>query len=50
MSKKLTLHIQQNTTLERVGAILDFLKNQETNFEQLATTCNLGLGCEATDE
>lgn len=43
MSKKLTLHIQQNTTLERVGAILNFLKNQKTNFEQLATTCNLGL-------
>lgn len=43
MSNKLTLHIQQNTTLERVAAILDFLKNQETNFEELAATCNLGV-------
>jgi hypothetical protein len=43
MSNKLTLHIQQNTTLERVGIILDFLINKETNFEQLAASCNLGL-------
>jgi hypothetical protein len=42
MSNKLTLHIQQNTTLERVAIILDFLRNKETNFEQLGATCNLG--------
>lgn len=43
MSNKLTLHIQQNTTLERVAIILDFLRNKETNFEQLGASCNLGL-------
>lgn len=43
MGQKLTLHIQQNTTLERVTAILDFLRNQETDIEHLAATCNLGV-------
>jgi predicted transcriptional regulator len=43
MSNKLTLHIQQNTTLERVAIILDFLRNKKTNFEQLGASCNLGL-------
>jgi hypothetical protein len=43
MGQKLTLHIQQNTTLERVTAILDFLRNQETDIEKLAVTCQLGV-------
>lgn len=43
MGQKLTLHIQQNTTLERVTVILDFLRNQETDIECLAATCNLGV-------
>jgi len=42
MGKRLTLHLQQNTTLERVAAILDFFNNQETDIEQLAATCQLG--------
>jgi hypothetical protein len=43
MGKRLTLHLQQNTTLERVAAILDFFNNQETDLEQLAATCQLGV-------
>ena len=43
MGKKLTLHLQQNTTLERVAAILEFFSNQETDLEQLATTCQVGV-------
>ncbi|NJR17206.1 MAG: hypothetical protein HC785_16815 [Calothrix sp. CSU_2_0] len=39
---KLTLHIQQNTNLERVAAILDFFYNRNTDIEQLAATCQLG--------
>lgn len=41
MGQKLTLHVQQNTTLERVVAILDFVINQETDIEHLAATCHL---------
>ncbi|GAA6621958.1 hypothetical protein [Scytonema sp. NUACC26] len=43
MTKRLTLHLQQNTTLERVVAILEFLNSSETDFEQLATKCQLGV-------
>jgi len=43
MGKKLTLHLQQNTTLERVSSILYFFSNQETDLEQLATTCQVGV-------
>lgn len=42
MGKRLTLHLQQNTTLERVAAIVEFLNSQETDFEQLSATCQLG--------
>ena len=38
---KLTLHIQQNTNLERVAAILEFFIHKNTDIEQLATTCQL---------
>lgn len=43
MGQRLTLHIQQNTTLERVTTILEFLRNQETDIERLAVNCNLGI-------
>lgn len=44
MAKRLTLHLQQNTTLERVAAILDFIENNPQNdLEELASICNLGL-------
>ncbi|MDY6897022.1 MAG: hypothetical protein SWZ49_02955 [Cyanobacteriota bacterium] len=38
---KLTLHIQQNTNLERVAAILECLMNKNTDIEQLAVNCQL---------
>ena len=41
MGKRLTLHLQQNTTLERVAAILEFFGNSETDLEQLAEICHL---------
>ena len=43
MGEKLTLHLQQNTTLERVSSILYFFRNQEIDIEQLATTCQVGV-------
>ncbi|HEY9694183.1 MAG TPA: hypothetical protein V6D15_18420 [Oculatellaceae cyanobacterium] len=41
MPKKLTLHLQQNTTLERVVNILDFFNSQQTDIEQLSAICDL---------
>lgn len=43
MAKRLTLHIQQNTTLERVADILYFFDSQDTDVEQLAAICQLGV-------
>lgn len=43
MGKRLTLHLQQNTTLERVAAILEFFNHQENDIEELAATCNIGV-------
>lgn len=41
--KKLTLHIQQNTNLERVSTILEVLGHPSPNLEELETLCNLKL-------
>lgn len=44
MGKRVTLHLQQNTTLERVAAILEFFNTDpHEDLEQLALTCNLGV-------
>ncbi len=43
MSKRLTLHLQQNTTLERVATILENFSIQLTDIEQLAVLCQLGV-------
>ncbi len=43
MAKILTLHLQQNTTIDRVAAILEFFSSQQTDLEQLAATCELGV-------
>ena len=44
MGKRVTLHLQQNTTLERVAAILDFFNTDcPDDLEQVALTCNLGV-------
>ena len=42
--KRLTLHIQQNTTPERVYTIVEALNSQETDEEELASICGLGEG------
>lgn len=39
--KKLTLHLQQNTTLARVAGIVDCLNGQQTDIEAIADICNL---------
>ncbi len=41
MAKRLTLHLQQNTNLERVAAIVEFFSSQQTDIEQLAASCQL---------
>jgi hypothetical protein len=43
MAKKLTLHVQQNTTLERVAVIVEFLGSKKTDLAELAASCGLGL-------
>ncbi len=43
MTKRLTIHLQQNTNLERVVAILEFLNSPQTDIEQLAAICQLGV-------
>lgn len=43
MTKRLTLHLQQNTNLERVAAILEFFNSPQTDIEQLAVICQLGV-------
>lgn len=40
-NKRLTLHIQQNTTLQRVAAILEVLNSQNPDINQLEDICNL---------
>ncbi|MCC5641064.1 hypothetical protein LC593_35595 [Nostoc sp. CHAB 5844] len=42
MTKRLTLHLQQNTTLERVAVILENFSIQKTDIDQLAVLCQLG--------
>lgn len=42
MSKRLTLHLQQNTTLSRVAIIVENLAIQSTDIDQLAFLCQLG--------
>lgn len=46
MTKKLTFHLQQNTTLSRVAVILEKFSTQPsvqpTDIEELAVLCNLG--------
>ncbi|MUG95345.1 hypothetical protein F7734_24455 [Scytonema sp. UIC 10036] len=42
MTKRLTLHLQQNTTLERVAVILDNFSSRQTDIDQLAALCQLG--------
>lgn len=39
---KLTLHVQQNTTPERVVSIINFLAQSKTDIQELSTQCNLG--------
>lgn len=39
--KKVSLHIQQNTTLERVVGILDYLSTHEIDIYELENICNL---------
>lgn len=41
MNKKITWHLQQNTTLNRVIAILEFFDNQQEDLEQLAINCQV---------
>lgn len=44
MAKRLTLHLQQNTTLDRVAAILEFFNTDPGgDLEELALRCNLGV-------
>jgi hypothetical protein len=44
MGKRVTLHLQQNTTLERVATILDLLSTDPyEDLEQVALMCNLGV-------
>lgn len=43
MGKRLTLHLQQNTTLERVATIIEFFNTQQKDIEELAETCNIGV-------
>jgi hypothetical protein len=43
MGKRLTLHLQQNTNLERVATILDFFTNQNQDIDKLSERCGLGL-------
>lgn len=42
MSQRLTLHLQQNTTLSRVATIVENLAIQSTDIDQLAVLCQLG--------
>lgn len=42
MSKRLTLHLQQNTTLPRVATIVENLAIQSTDIDRLAVLCQLG--------
>lgn len=42
MNKRLTLHLQQNTTLSRVAVILENFSIQQTDIDQLAALCQLG--------
>ncbi|MBD2413806.1 hypothetical protein FACHB389_19875 [Nostoc calcicola FACHB-389] len=42
MTKRPTLHLQQNTTLERVAIILENFSIQKTDIDQLAVLCQLG--------
>ncbi|MDX2239255.1 MAG: hypothetical protein NW224_01115 [Leptolyngbyaceae cyanobacterium bins.302] len=42
MGKKLTLHLQQNTTLERVVSIVEFCSQGGTDLDELGGTCGLG--------
>ena len=42
MNKRLTLHLQQNTTLSRVAVILENFSIQQTDIDQLAAFCQLG--------
>ena len=39
--KKISLHIQQNTTIDRVVGILDYLSGHEIDMHQLEYICNL---------
>lgn len=41
MSDKLTFHIQHNTTVLRVSAILDFIKSEKQNLKELQDICGL---------
>ncbi|MBD2580167.1 hypothetical protein [Oscillatoria sp. FACHB-1406] len=43
MEKRLTLHIQQNTTLDRFISILTFLNEGETDIDRLAGICQVGV-------
>ena len=43
MGKRLTLHLQQNTTLERVVAIIEFYSQEKTNLDELGEACGLGI-------
>mgnify|MGYP006423119327 CR=1 FL=1 len=40
-NKKISLHIQQNTTIDRVAGILDYLNGHEIDIHQLEYICNL---------
>lgn len=42
MGKRLTLHLQQNTTLERVIAIVEFCSQEKTDLDELGEACGLG--------
>ncbi len=41
MSNQLTLHIQQNTTVPRIREILDFIKSERQDLEELHNFCGL---------
>ncbi|MDY7012184.1 MAG: hypothetical protein SVX43_01070 [Cyanobacteriota bacterium] len=43
MRKRLTLHIQQNTTLDRLTSILTFFEEEETDLDRLASICQVGV-------
>lgn len=42
MGKQLTLHLQQNTTLERTVAIIEFYSQDKSDLDELGEVCGLG--------